>query len=69
MSMLPCPFCGGNATLERQLNMDKLHVDHTSDCPIRLVMFERWHYNGELKPVQENPFQHWNKRAALQVTP
>lgn len=62
MIMQPCPFCGGKAELDRELNADSLHIEHKCGCFLgRTTRLVRPHW-GENVP--ENPFASWNERAA-----
>jgi len=60
----PCPFCGGAAEIERQLNCDTLIVRHKRDCFLGRgrIALERFHWN-EPKDIPAIPFQDWNTRA------
>ena len=67
--MKPCPFCGGKAILNRELNLDELVVSHKTGCiignngdPPKATRYVIIHYQ-ENRPF--HPFKEWNKRARI----
>lgn len=52
MTLLPCPFCGGEAEIERHGNRRQSTIYACTECSCRLETGEEWNIGTD-----------WNRRA------